>query len=151
MKRCRTGARRTGLPAGAGPRAARGFSLVVVVFVILVLAALAGFAIRIGASQQHAASSDLLIVRAQAAAASGIEYGANRALKAASCPASTTLNPTAVGMAGFAVTVTCQPSVHQIGLNVYQAYALSARARRGNYGSSDFVSRTVTRTVTNAP
>jgi hypothetical protein len=36
-------------------------------------------------------------------------------------------------------------------LNLYQAYALSATAQLGNYGGSDFVSRTVTRTVTNAP
>jgi len=133
------------------PRTERGFSLVVAVFVILVLAALAAFAIRVGASQQYAASSDLLIARAQAAAASGIEYGANRALRAASCPASVALAPTAVGLKGFTVTVTCAVSAHQIGLNVYQAYALSATAQRGNYGTPDFVSRTVTRSVTNAP
>ena len=72
-------------------RAARGFALLAAIFVLLVLAALAAFAFRIGLNQQQTASYDVLLARAQAAADSGLEYGANRALKAGSCAASTSV------------------------------------------------------------
>jgi MSHA biogenesis protein MshP len=129
----------------------RGFSLIAAIFVILVLAALGAFALRIGVTQQQTAMFDLSIARAQAAADSGIEYGANRALKAATCAATTTLSPTAPGLSGFTITVTCSASTHNITGIAYQSYSLTSTARRGNYGAPDFVSRPVTRTVTNAP
>jgi MSHA biogenesis protein MshP len=135
-------------------RRERGFSLIAAIFVILVLAALGMFALRVGTTQQQTATFDLMIARAQAAADSGIEYGANRGLKAASCPATTTLTPTATGMSGFTITVTCSVTTHKIGVSpgtTYSAYSLTSTARRGTYGTADFVARTVTRTVTNAP
>jgi MSHA biogenesis protein MshP len=134
----------------------RGFSLIAAIFVILVLGALGLFAVRVGTTQQQTAAFDLSIARAQAAADSGIEYGANRALKAASCPvATTTLAPAAPGMSGFTITVTCSALPHSIGPASpppqYSTYFLTSTARRGTYGKPDFVSRTVTRTVNNAP
>jgi MSHA biogenesis protein MshP len=133
----------------------RGFSLIAAIFVILVLAALGLFAVRVGTTEQQTAAFDLSIARAQAAADSGIEYGANRALKAASCLGSTTLAPTAPGMSGFTITVTCSALTHGIGAvpppPQYSTYVLTSTARRGTYGMPDFVSRTVTRTVNNAP
>jgi MSHA biogenesis protein MshP len=130
---------------------ARGFSLIVAIFVILVISALGVFALRVGITQQQTVVFTLLSARAQAAAESGIEYGANRALKAGSCPATTTLNLTATGLVGFVVTVKCTATPHNVGGAACQAYALVSTARRGNYGTVDFVSRSVTRTVTNAP
>ncbi|HXY97934.1 MAG TPA: hypothetical protein VEH00_13295 [Steroidobacteraceae bacterium] len=135
----------------SGPRAARGFSLVVTLFVVLVLAALAAFALQIGVTQQQTVNFGLLNARAQAAADSGIQYGANQALVAASCPASTTLNPAAVGLPGFTLIVTCSASAHQIAANTYQAYVLTSTAQYGAYGASDYVSRTSSLTVNNAP
>jgi len=132
-------------------RAARGFSLLVTLFVILVLAALATFAVRIGATQAQSVDFGLLNARARAAAASGIEYGTNRALHAASCAPSTTLNLTAVGLKGFSVTVTCTASTHMVSGTNYQAYLLTAAAQRGTYGSPDFVQASETRSVNNAP
>lgn len=130
----------------------RGFSLVAAVFVILVLAALGTYAVRVGITEQQTAAFDLSIARAQAAADSGIEYGANRALTVASCPATkTTLAPAAPGMTGFTITVTCAVVTPNIGGNVYSVYTLTSIASRGTYGTSDFVSRNATRTVTNAP
>jgi MSHA biogenesis protein MshP len=137
--------------ATIGSRRDRGFSLMAALFVILVLAALGAFAVRISVSQQQTAAFDLLNARAQSAADGGIEYGANRALKAASCPGSTTFNLAAAGLAGFRVTVTCAVSLHTIGYTSYSAYLLSSTAQQGTYGSADFVQRQVIRTVTNAP
>ena len=135
----------------AARRAARGFSLLVTLFVILVLAALAAFAVRIGATQAQSVDFGLLNARARAAAASGIEYGANRALHAATCAPSTTLNLTAVGLKGFSVIVTCSASMHTVSGTSYEAYLLTATAQRGTYGSPDFVQASATRSVNNAP
>jgi Tfp pilus assembly protein PilX len=132
-------------------RVARGFSLLVTLFVILVLAALAAFAVRIGATQAQSEDFDLLNARAQAAAASGIEYGANQALRAASCVPSTTLNLGAAGLSGFSVTVTCSASMHTVSGMSYESYLLTATAQHGLYGNPDFVQASETRSVNNAP
>jgi len=146
--------RRRPASARPGARGARGFSLIAAIFVILVLGALAAFAVRVGATQQQTADFALLNARAQAAADSGIEFGTNQALLHGSCPAAaTTLNLTAVGLKGFTVTVTCTVTNHQIGAlpTTYQAYALTSVAQLGTYGTSGYVARTAARTVNNAP
>lgn len=132
-----------------------GFSLVVAIFVVLVLAGLAMFALRVTATQQQTADFSLLNARAQAAAAAGIEYGVNQALVAASCPAAAAiLNLNAVGLRGFTVTVTCVVTNHLIGPTpgtTYHAYAITSVAQLGIYGTSGYVARTRSRTVTDAP
>lgn len=123
------------------------------IFVLLVLTALAAFAVRVGANQQQSVAFDVLIARAQAAADSGIEYGANRALRGSpsQCLASKVITPTATTLNGFTVTVTCAASTHRIGAVTYHAYALQSTAQQGTYGSADYVARTSTRTVNDAP
>jgi MSHA biogenesis protein MshP len=138
-----------------GARASAGFALIAAIFVILVLAALAMFAVRIGATQQQTADYALLNARAQLAADSGIEYGINQALVHGSCPGpATTLNPVAAGLKGFTVVVTCTVTPHQIGAappSTYHAYVLTSVAQLGTYGTSSYVERTATRTVNDAP
>jgi MSHA biogenesis protein MshP len=137
----------------AAPRCAQcGFSIIVAIFVIVVLAALAAFAVRIAAMQQQTVDFGLLNARAQSAAASGIEYGANQALMAGSCPPPTATPPLlAAGLAGFSVTVTCSPSMHTVSGATYWSYVLTAVAQHGAYGNPDFVQSTQTRSVNNAP
>jgi len=146
---------RSPLATRTGPRAAGGFALIAAIFVILVLAALAMFAVRIGATQQQTADYALLNARAQLAADSGIEYGTNQALVHGSCPGpATTLNLSAVGLNGFTVTVTCTVTNHQIGAappTTYHAYVLTSVAQLGVYGTSGYVARTAARTVNDAP
>lgn len=133
-----------------------GFSLVAAIFLIVVLAALGAFAVQVAMTQYQSSTSELLEARAQAAAEAGIEYGAYLALQAAtpSCP-NNTLNLTGGALAGFAVTVTCTSTTHQIYTGAtpttYTVYALAATATKGIYGAQDYVARTVTRNVTNAP
>lgn len=123
------------------------------IFVLLVLTALAAFAVRVGTTQQQAVAFDVLIARAQAAADSGIEYGANQALRASppQCQPSTVVSHTAATLNGFTVTLTCSASTHQVGAVTYHAYALQSTAQQGTYGSADYVARTSTRTVNDAP
>ncbi len=137
-----------------GGRKERGFALMAALFVLIILTALAAFAVRIGTTQQQSVAFDVLIARAQAAADSGIEFGANQALKHTQCLPSQVVVPTAAALNGFTVIVTCSnPSTHQIGASAtpYHAYDLQSTAQHGAYGSPDYVARTVSRTVNDAP
>jgi MSHA biogenesis protein MshP len=141
-----------------------GFSLVAVIFLIVVLAALAAFAVQIAMGQYQAANVELLEARAQAAADAGIEWGANLTLHASpvvfcggTVPVSKTFTLAQGALKGFVVTVACTPTQHQIYSGApptaqnYEVYALTATATYGSYGGPDYVARTVTRNVTNAP
>ncbi len=131
----------------------RGVVLVVVLFLIVVLAGLGMFALRLGASQQHSVNLTLLGLRAQSAANSGVELGAYRALSAAGCapllPAVTTVNValTESALNGFNVRVDCSHSNHVVGTITYDVYSLYAFAQSGVYGTPAYVARTATRTV----
>jgi MSHA biogenesis protein MshP len=136
-----------------------GFSLIAAIFLIVVLAALGAFAVQVAMSQYQGATSELLQARAQAAAEAGMEYGANITLQRAvpSC-LTYTLNLTQGALAGFVVKVACTSTTpHQIysaatsTFTSYTVYALAATASKGTYGAEDYVARTVTRNVTNAP
>ena len=122
------------------------------IFVLLVLTALAAFSVRIGTTQQQSVAFDVLIARARAAADSGIEFGANQALRPTpQCLPSVVVIPTAATLNNFTVTVTCSASTHQVGAVTYRAYVLKSTAQQGTYGSADYVARTVSRTVNDAP
>jgi MSHA biogenesis protein MshP len=148
---------------GRAPKQA-GFSLVMAIFFIVVLAALAAFAVQIAMSQYQAADVELLEARAQAAADAGIEWGANLTLHASpvvfcagAAPVSKTFTLPQGALKGFVVTVACTPTQHQIysvssgTWQAYTVYALAATASSGTYGGPDYAARTVTRNVTNAP
>jgi len=68
-----------------------GFSLVSALFLLVVLAGLGVFAVRMNTLQQQTVTADLRGVQALQAARTGIEWGAYRALVAGSCAASTAL------------------------------------------------------------
>lgn len=129
----------------------QGFSLVAALFLIVVVAALGAFAVRIGAGQQQAVNLELLGARALAAANSGIEFGAFRALPPTSSCVSATLNLTEAGANGFTVDVTCSVTAHTEALTPVNVYRIDATAYAGTYGMPDYVSRHVYATFTNVP
>jgi MSHA biogenesis protein MshP len=147
----------------AGGAAARqqGFSLVAAIFLIVVLAALGTFAVRMAMSQYQSADLVLLEARAQAAADAGLEYAANRALRAGGCGAvGASVALSAPDLSRYVVTLRCAAvagsGVNRIKPNggpsqPYVDYQLSATATHGAYGQFDYVSRTTARIVTNAP
>lgn len=138
-----------------GQHGERGMSLVAALFLIVILAALSVFAVRIGASGEQDVMATLLQARALAAARSGVEYGAYRALVSSSCNgaggATFNLTLTQGALSGFSVTVTCVGSNHLDAGVPYWTYEITAAARRGTYGSADYVARTVTKTLSNGP
>jgi len=129
--------------------AQRGFSLVAAIFLIVVLAGLGVFAVRISTLQTQGVTEALRAAQAYNAARSGVEWGAYQALNGGGC-ASTTLNLTEGGTAGFRVSVTCAQSVHMEGTSTVNVYVLDVRAEAGLYGGPDYVSRRVQAKITDA-
>jgi MSHA biogenesis protein MshP len=127
---------------------------VTALFLIIVLAAVGLFAVQIGAAQQQTNNFIMLENRALMAAYAGIEFGSNRAIFANACP-NATLSP-AGALTGFTVSVTASLpcpgfTTHSVNSVNYRMYTITAVATRGTYGTPEFVSRTVVRTVSNAP
>jgi len=141
----------TGSLTGAPRRAAaRGFVLVPVLFLIVVVAALAAVALRVSVGQQQTVTAALQQSRALAAARAGIEwmnYTVQPTLGNGSCTAGT-LNLTEAALAGFTVSVTCASAPFTDGNGTFQSYTISSTASSGSYGTPDFVQRTVRATFT---
>ncbi len=131
-------------------RRQRGFALVAAIFLVVVLALLGIFLVRISGVQNQTVNIALLGARGFEAARAGIEWGAFQALNAASCT-TTTLNLTEGGLNGFDVDVTCTSSTHSETGNTYNLYVIDAESRSGAYGQPDYVSRRMQASVTDAP
>ncbi len=136
-------------PQALPPGGQRGFALVAAIFLLVVLASLGVYIVRVSGVQQQTVNVALLGARAFEAAVSGMEWGAFQALDSGACT-STTLNLTEGGLAGFDVDVTCSSSAHTESGNVYNLYLIDVEARNGVYGTPDYVSRRVQARVTNA-
>ena len=136
----------------AAPDCQRGSALIAALFLIVVLAALGAFAVRIGSDQLQTANLQLLQYRALAAANSGLEFWAYRA---STNPGTLCIPPPAPlnfanirGLDGFIVTVRCTRIVVN-GADV--VYEVTADASSGVYGSPDFVRRRLTRRMSTMP
>jgi hypothetical protein len=125
-------------------------SLIVALFLIVVVALLAAFAVSIGTSQREQTNLRLLADRAQQAAHAGTEWAATRAL-ANSCAASSTLNLTQGALNGYTVTITCTATAHNQSGVSYNIYDVSARAQYGRFGAAEYASKTLDAHFTNAP
>jgi MSHA biogenesis protein MshP len=132
---------------------------VTAIFLIVILAALAGFAARIFSVQQQSSGLDVLGSQAYAAAQSGIDWGAHQALRSGSCVGSANLAMPAGPLAPLTVTVTCATTVTTEAGNTVTLYSLTATAcnqpaagtgacPNGAPGDS-YVERQVTATVEN--
>jgi MSHA biogenesis protein MshP len=131
------------------PKRQRGFALVAAIFLLVVLASLGVYIVRVNSVQQQTVNIALLGARAFEAAVAGIEWGAFQALDSGACTTST-LNLTEGGLDGFDVDITCTTTAHTELGNVYNLYVIDVEARAGTYGTPDYVSRRMQATVTDA-
>jgi MSHA biogenesis protein MshP len=121
-------------------------SIIMALFVVVVVASLAAFAVTVGGAQQQAETTSLQADRAMAAARSGLEWGFYRA-RAGWCNSpgqsqNIVLNEGA--LRGFRVQVTCDGYQHTEGaLPPYYSFDIGATASYGTYGTVDFTSRTI--------
>ena len=98
----------------------RGFSIIAAIFLIVILSALAAFAVTLFRVQQGSATLDQQGYRALQAAYAGFDWGAWQVLRnppppaaAPACPAATNLTMPAGGSLGlFRATVTCTRTQH---------------------------------------
>lgn len=127
----------------------RGISLVAAVFLLVVLAALGVFAVRIATMQQQTVTSGARSAEALHAAKAGAAWAAYRAMGSGWC-AGATLNLTEGAAAGFDVTVQCTPSVHLEGTATVDVYVIDVLAESGVYGGPDYVSRRLQIKLTDA-
>ncbi len=131
------------------PAKQRGVSLVSAVFLIVVLASLGTFAVRLTAVQQQTAGAAVRATQAMLAAQTGIDWAAHRALIGGSC-ASASLALTEGGANGFSVSVTCTQTAHVEAGTTINVYRIEALAQSGVYGGPDYVSRRLHAKVTDA-
>jgi MSHA biogenesis protein MshP len=124
----------------------KGFSIVTAIFILLVLAVLGGFMVSISGVHSRTSLWALQGAKAYHAARSGLEWGGFQALVNNSCNPSTALT-----VDGFAVTLACQlegPITE--GGQSYYVFHLTSLAEWDAYGSTDYVSRQLTASVTSA-
>jgi MSHA biogenesis protein MshP len=132
-----------------GPGLQGGFSLVSAIFLLVVLAGLGAYAVRLNTLQQQTVTAALRGAQAFEAARTGAAWGAYRALSTGAC-AGGTLNLTQGAAAGFRVSVQCTQSVHVEGTATVRVFVLDVRAEAGSYGGPDYVSRRLQTKVTDA-
>ena len=124
-----------------GRRNQRGLALVGAIFLLVVLAALGAFAVRINMTQGHSAVLELQQLRAQAALNTGMEYAAARLLisGADNCA---NLAPLANLPGGFDVAFNdCQYLPYTIDGVAVHVHTVDVVTSSGVYGTPDFVFR----------
>jgi MSHA biogenesis protein MshP len=126
-----------------------GFSLVSAVFLLVVLAGLGVYAVRLNTLQQQSVTAGLRGAQAFEAARTGAAWGAYRALNAGVC-APGTLNLTEGALAGFSVAVQCTQTTHTEGAATVRVFVFDVRAQAGVYGGPDYVSRRLQTKITDA-
>jgi MSHA biogenesis protein MshP len=127
----------------------QGFSLVAAIFLLVVLAGLGTYAVRLNTLQQQTVTAALRGAQAYEAARTGAAWAAYRAVNAGVC-AGATLNLTEGATAGFRVSVQCSQSSHVEGAATVRVFVLDVRAEAGVYGGPDYVSRRLQTKVTDA-
>jgi MSHA biogenesis protein MshP len=126
-----------------------GFSLVSAIFLLVVLAGLGVYAVRLNTLQQQTVTAGLRAAEAFEAARTGTEWGAYLALNAGVCAAAT-LSLTEGATAGFRVSVQCTQSTHTEGTSTIHMFVFDVRAEAGAYGGPDYVSRRLQTKITDA-
>lgn len=137
----------------------RGFSAIVAVILIVLLGLIGGYMSTLTSVSSINTTVSAGTMQAWFAARSGIEWAVQQIVVAApgACPAVAPINLTGGNTNGYTVTLTCTrlPSpvaqYNESGIGMYNVYALTSRATRGNPGDVAYVSRQVNISITDAP
>jgi len=129
------------------PRQQRGLSLITAIFIVVMLALIALFAVRSVGSQQGQNNQALIGLRVEYAARAGLQWGAAQAL----LPVSSCVGGSNLVIEGVAVTVNCVPTdVIEAGVT-YQVFAIDAQAVSGVLGQPEYAQRSLTGRFSNKP
>jgi MSHA biogenesis protein MshP len=124
---------------------ARGFSLITTLFLLVVVAGLAGYLVNLSISQQYSTALTLSALRGRHAALTGLEWVAYRINNiSSSCPTV----PTSMTIEGFSVSLTsCTESSVTEGITTYSLFDVTVSAERGVFGDADYVNHAIRATL----
>lgn len=124
--------------------AQRGFSLIMAIFLIVVMAGMAVFLARVSSMQYHASALDEEGILAYQAARAGIEWGAYNARKVAVYPCPGAADPDTLTLSGalanYTVSVTCVKTTATEGSTLGNVilYKITSTAKNGNSPAGDY-------------
>ncbi|MDQ2069888.1 hypothetical protein [Natronospira bacteriovora] len=125
----------------------RGVALIAALFLLVGLAALAIYMVTLSGVQQDTPIRAMDSSRAWYIARSGIEAASYEASNGGGCAAVSSSH----SLDDFTVEISCTSTTHTERGEAFQVFVLEAQAQRGSYGERNYVSRTVTAQVSNAP
>lgn len=121
-------------------------------FLLVVVALLSVYMINLRSVQQSTVVFGIQGARAMQAAHAGLEWGAYDAINNNCASTPTTFNVAGVfALESFSIEVTCAPSGHTEGTTQIIVYRLTSTAQTGNYGTLDYVYRSLQATVSDQP
>lgn len=126
-------------------RRACGFTLVSTLFLLVVVAGLAGYLVNLSVAQHSSGALALNTLRGRYAALGGLEWVSYRIANVdADCPPV----PSSLAIDGFTVTLSgCTTTDVTEGSDTYRLHDVVVRAERGAFGDADFVSLAVRATL----
>ena len=125
-----------------------GFSLMSAIFLVVVVAMIAGYVVSIGNAQRSGSTLGLLGARAGFAAQSGVEWAVATVLTTHACPAAgTRFTADGPGLAAFEIAVDCRAVPVTEGATDYTMFALDVVASHDDEDSADYVYRRVSAQV----
>ncbi len=135
-------------------RRARGFALVMAVFLIVSLAAVGAYLLTLSNVQVETGIMDEQGARAYQASRAGLEWGAYRVLRNGSCVTGpTAITFSTVELAGFRAEVACTAYLPETEgatpVNVFRITATGCNAGACTGGGATYVERQLQLTVTN--
>jgi len=138
---------------------AAGFSLVTGIVILLLLAGIAAYTLKVSTAQHASSAADVQGTRALQAAKAGIEWGAYQVLQGSLSTgycnggsSSESFGGLAADLAGFNVVVTCARTDHTEAGNAVRMYTLTATACNratcpGTSAGANYVERQLTAVV----
>ncbi|HHA18428.1 MAG TPA: pilus assembly protein MshP [Methylophaga sp.] len=132
-------------------RRQQGFSLVMALFILIVLASLGLYMVTISGTQQQSVNYTLLSARAYQAARSGIEWGIYQTINNGDCSGfPRTIDFSDNGLNGFQTVISCNLGNYQEKGDSFNIYHLTAASETdtASLGDLSYVSREIVITVT---
>jgi len=121
--------------------AQKGITLIGAIFVLVIVALLGTYIVKIADVQRQSVVSNLLTARAYQAANAGLEWTISRVINHNSCLASNTLTET---INGFTVHTSCSSLLsggYDEAGTIINIYKLTSRSELGTYGTNNYISR----------
>lgn len=120
-----------------------GFALISALFLMVVLSAMGAYLINMVAVQHLTPAMKVQSVRAMYAARSGMAWAVNQASVTGACPATNSFALSESSLAGFEIEIVCSRTLHEMPAGTRPYFVLDVSAHFGDFGSLDFVSRSL--------